>query len=192
MVLKMQIRSIEKTIPPEQWKTREECVHSLAYLNSVVDNVRRIARNLRPSVLEDLGLSAGLRVLVEEFSRYHEVEVSLKMDDIEGLFTRDEEINLYRIFQETLTNIAKHAQAKRISMVISRLAKGVSFKVTDDGVGFDLAKVMVRNAAERGLGLTALEERAHILGGSLTIKSQEGQGTEIFFTIPLFEKRLAH
>jgi len=184
MVLKMQLRAIEKMVPPEHWRTREECAHSLAYLNGVVDNVRRIARNLRPSVLEDLGLSAGLRVLTEEFRKYHKVELSTEMDDIEGLFSRDEEINLYRIFQEILTNIAKHSQSTRVWMVIRRLAPGVSFKVSDDGLGFDLEQVLAREGVERGLGLAALEERVRILGGALTIKSQERQGTEISFMVP--------
>jgi signal transduction histidine kinase len=184
MVLKLQLRAIEKTVPPEQWRTREESAHCLAYLNAVVENVRRLARNLRPSVLEDLGLSAGLRVLAEEFRKYHEVELSLEMDDIEGLFSRDEEINLYRIFQETLTNIAKHAQANQVRLVINRRDNGVSFKVTDDGVGFDLEQISVRDPATKGLGLAALEERVRILGGSLIIKAQENLGTEVSFTVP--------
>jgi signal transduction histidine kinase len=86
----------------------------------------------------------ALRVLIEEFSKYHEVEVSLEMDDIEGLFSRDEEINLYRIFQETLTNIAKHAKARRISIVILR-APMVSFG-NRHRVGFDLEQVLVQDA----------------------------------------------
>jgi PAS domain S-box-containing protein len=189
MVLKMQLRAIEKTVPLEQWRTKEECAHTLNYLNTVIDNVRRLARNLRPSVLDDLGLAAGLRVLGEEFRKYHEIELSLKMDDIEGLFSRDEEINLYRIFQETLTNIAKHAQARQVSIVIRRQADGVSFQVTDDGVGFDLDQVLVRDAAKKGLGLAALEERVRILGGALTIKAHEPRGTEISFTVPSTGKR---
>ncbi|MFA4904389.1 MAG: PAS domain S-box protein [Desulfobaccales bacterium] len=189
MVLKMQLRAIEKMVPPEQWRTKEECAHSLDYLNGVIDNVRRLARNLRPSVLDDLGLVAGLRVLGEEFCKYHEIELSLKMDDIEGLFSRDEEVNLYRIFQETLTNIAKHSQARQVSIVIRRSPDGVSFQVTDDGVGFDLDQILVRDAAKKGLGLAALEERVHILGGALTIKAQKHRGTEIFFTVPSMEKR---
>jgi PAS domain S-box-containing protein len=190
MVLKMQLRAIEKMVPPEQWRTKEECAHSLNYLNGVIDSVRRLARNLRPSVLDDLGLAAGLRVLGEEFCKYHEIELSLEMDDIEGLFSRDEEINLYRIFQETLTNIAKHAQARQVSLVIRRSPDGVLFQVTDDGVGFDLDQILVRDPAKKGLGLAALKERVHILGGSLTIKSQEHRGTEISFTVLSPGKRL--
>ncbi|MHB9072826.1 MAG: PAS domain-containing protein [Desulfobaccales bacterium] len=191
MVLKMQLRAIEKTVPPEQWRAKEECVHCLDYLNGVIDNVRRLARNLRPSVLDDLGLAAGLRVLGEEFCKYHEIELSLEMDDIEGLFSRDEEINLYRIFQETLTNIAKHAQARKVSIIIRRSPDGVSFQVADDGVGFDLDQVLVRDAAKKGLGLAALEERMHILGGALTIKAQEHRGTEVSFTVPRTETKKA-
>jgi signal transduction histidine kinase len=168
-------------VPPEQWRAREEFLHCLDYLNSVVDNVRRIARNLRPSVLEDLGLSAGLRVLIEEFSKYHEVEVSLEMDDIEGLFTRDEEINLYRIFQETLTNIAKHAKAKRISIVLLRRSNEVSFKVTDDGVGFDLEQVLVRDAAEEDW---AGRQMTTLYVALLTIRSRETRGLKFHLRYP--------
>ena len=191
MVLKLQIRAIEKTVPTDQWRIREECAHCLNYLNGVINNVRRLARNLRPAVLEDLGLSAGLRVLAEEFRTYHEVGLTLEMDDIEGLFSRDEEINIYRMFQETLTNIAKHARASRVSLVITRRDGAVSFKVTDDGVGFNLEQVLARDPAKKGLGLAALEERVHMLGGTLTIQSQEHRGTEISILVPSRENRIA-
>ncbi|MFZ5450183.1 MAG: PAS domain S-box protein [Thermodesulfobacteriota bacterium] len=184
MVLKMQLRAIEKTVPLDQWQTREELSHSLGYLNGVVENVRRLSRNLRPSVLEDLGLAAGLRVLVEEFRKYHEMELSLEMDDIDGLFFREEEINIYRIFQETLTNIVKHAQAQRVNIVIRRQAEGVSFKVADDGRGFDVEQVLAKDGSKQGLGLAALEERVNMLGGTLQIRTQINQGTEILFEVP--------
>jgi PAS domain S-box-containing protein len=190
MVLKLQLRAIEKTVPADQWQTRNECVHSLNYLNGVIHNVRRLARNLRPSVLEDLGLSAGLRVLTEEFRDYHEMDISLEMDEIEGLFSQDEEINIYRIFQETLTNIAKHAQARRVNLAIRRQADSVTFKAVDDGVGFDLEQVLARDPAKKGLGLAALEERVHMLGGTQIIRTQAHQGTEVSFIVPLTQNRL--
>ncbi len=184
MVLKLQLRAIERTVPTDKWQTREECAHCLDYLGGVIENVRRLARNLRPAVLEDLGLAAGLRVLAGEFRKYHETELSLEMDDIEGLFSQDEEITIYRIFQETFTNIAKHAQASRMEIVIRRLADGASFQVVDNGRGFDLERGMGREATKKGLGLAALEERVHMLGGTLQIRSQENLGTEILFTVP--------
>jgi PAS domain S-box-containing protein len=184
MVLKLQLRAIEKLVPSDQWQTREECAHCLDYLGGVIENVRRLARNLRPSVLEDLGLAAGLRVLVGEFRKYHEIELSLEMDDIEGLFSQDEEITIYRIFQETFTNIAKHAQASQVNIIIRRLADVASFQVVDDGLGFDLERVIGREAAKKGLGLAALEERVHMLGGTLEIRAQENLGTKILITVP--------
>jgi PAS domain S-box-containing protein len=188
MVLKLQLRAIEKTVPPDQWKTREACARSLDYLNEVINSVRRLARNLRPAVLEDLGLSAGLRVLTEEFRAYHEIDISLETDDIDGLFSQDDEINIYRIFQETLTNIAKHAQATRVNLVITRQADCVTFKVMDDGVGFDLEQALARAPDKKGLGLAALEERVHMLRGTQTIRTQARQGTEVSFIVPIPKK----
>ena len=123
--------------------------------------------------------------MAEDFRTYHGVELSLAMDDIEGLFSQDKEINIYRIFQETLTNIVKHAQARRVTIVIRRQADSVFFKVMDDGMGFDLQQVLARNAAKKGLGLVALEERVRMLGGSLEITSQKGRGSRIAFTVPI-------
>jgi len=188
MVLKLQLRAIERMVPQDQWRIREECAHCLDYLNGVIDNVRRLSRDLRPAVLEDLGLSSGLRLLAGDFCTYHEVDLSLAIDDIEGLFSQDEEINIYRIFQETLTNIAKHAEAQQIELVISRHHDTVNFQVKDNGVGFDLEQVLTRDPTTKGLGLAALEERVHILGGKLTIKSQENHGTEISFSVPITRK----
>lgn len=185
MVLKMQIRGIEKMLTPGQWQIKQQCDQTLGYLTAVVDNVRRLSRDLRPSILEDLGLSAALRVLADEFRKYYEVELSLDMDDIGHLFSREEEINIYRIFQECLTNIAKHAQASRVAIAIKRQGGLVAFRVEDNGRGFDLEGALTADPASRGLGLSALEERVHMLGGALEIRSQADRGTTISFTMPL-------
>ncbi len=185
MVLKMQIRGIEKVLTPGQWQIKQQCDQTLAYLTAVVDNVRRLSRDLRPSILEDLGLSAALRVLADEFRKYYEVELSLDMDDIGDLFSREEEINIFRIFQECLTNIAKHARASRVAIAIKRQDGRVAFRVEDNGRGFDLEGALTADRASRGLGLSALEERVHMLGGALEIRSQQDRGTTIAFTVPL-------
>ncbi|MCK9376780.1 MAG: PAS domain S-box protein [Syntrophobacterales bacterium] len=185
MVLKMQIRAIERMLPPEQWQTREQCAEALNYMIGIVDNVRRLSRDLRPAVLEDLGLPAALRLLLEEMQRYYNLELELDLDDQEGLLTRDEQVNIYRIFQESLTNIVKHARASRVRIAIKREAGGVSVRVEDNGVGFDLAAVLARDAARQGLGLAALEERVRMLGSKLTITSRENQGTSLAFFVPV-------
>ncbi len=185
MVLKMQVRAIEKVLPAEQWQTREQCTAALSYMNIIVDNVRRLSRDLRPAVLEDLGLPAALRLLLEEMQKYYGLELELDLDDLEGLLSRDEQVNIYRIFQESLTNIVKHARASRVHIAIKREAGGASVRVEDNGVGFDLAAVLARDAARQGLGLAALEERVRMLGSKLTITSRENQGTTLAFFVPV-------
>ena len=122
---------------------------------------------------------------METFRTYHGIDVSLDMDDIAGLFAPHDEINIYRIFQESLTNIAKYAQATQVSFTIRKLAGQVSFRVEDNGRGFDREDILAREASKRGLGLAAMEERMRMLGGSLEIWSQEGQGTSITFMVPV-------
>ena len=107
------------------------------------------------------------------------------LDNIDDLYPQPAQTVIYRIIQEILTNIGKHANASRVSVIIKRENQGASFTVADDGQGFNMEKVLATTAAQRGLGLLAMEERVRILGGSLTIWSQENQGTRITFTIPV-------
>jgi signal transduction histidine kinase len=133
----------------------------------------------------NLGLPAALRQLTKEFSKYHDIKLSLKMGHIKNQFTTEEEINLYRIFQEALNNIVKHAQATRIEITIKKHSGRVTFRVDDNGRGFYRDHLLVKDTSSRGLGLTAIEERVRMLGGALEISSQEGQGTSITFVVPV-------
>ncbi len=185
MVLTMQLRAITKMVPSERGEIRDHCNQTLNYVYEIIENVRRLARDLRPSLLEDLGLTAALRHLVETFHSYHGIAVSQDMDDIGGLFLTAEEINIYRIFQESLTNIAKYAQATQVSFTIRKLDGRVSFRVEDNGRGFALDRILDKDAPRKGLGLVAMEERVRMMGGSLEIWSQEGKGTWINFMVPV-------
>jgi PAS domain S-box-containing protein len=187
MVLTMKLRAIAKIVPPVQGKIKGYCDEALDYVNEIVENVRRLARDLRPSVLEDLGLPAALRHLAKTYDTYHGIEVVLDMDDIAGLFGPKEEINIYRIFQESLTNIAKYAQASRVSFIIKKAKGRVAFRVEDNGRGFNVDQILARDADRSGLGLAAIEERVRMLRGSLEISSQEGRGTSIAFVAPVQE-----
>ena len=109
------------------------------------------------------------------------------MDEIDHLFSPEARINIYRIFQESLTNIVRHAEASRIEVEIKRENDLVTFRLKDDGKGFDLKKARSRSLGKRGLGLTAMHERALMSGGSLNIRSRRGKGTEITLTIPIQE-----
>jgi len=184
-LLKLQMRNIERELHPEQGELKGDCGHLLHYLDGVIDSVRRLSRDLSPSILEDLGLQAALKYLVDSFGKDYEVNCAFEVEEMNDLFPQEAQIIIYRIFQEALTNILKHAQAGKVSIVVKKQQGHVSFVVEDDGTGFDLARVLARNAAARGLGLAALDERARMLGGSLKIWSQPGVGTRITCDIPL-------
>jgi signal transduction histidine kinase len=107
------------------------------------------------------------------------------MDDMANLFSAEAEIVIYRIFQEILTNIGKHAQATRIEIVIKKTEQGVHFSVKDNGTGVDMKKILARTANSRGIGLGSMEERVRMLDGTLQLWSEEGKGTKISFVLPI-------
>ncbi len=183
--LKLRLRSIRNHLPEDQAKLREECSQDLRYVDQIIENVRRLSRDLSPSVLEDLGLSSALRWLVNFFKENYQVETSSDIMDIDHLISQEKQIVIYRIFQEALTNIGKHAQAKRISLTARRQNGHVSFCITDDGTGFSLKETMAKDFPEKGLGLATMNERARMLGIPLDLTSEAGKGTSIRFSIPL-------
>jgi PAS domain S-box-containing protein len=182
-VLKMQLRAIQRKAPPESSEVRENLENSLNFINEIIERIRRLSRNLRPTVLEELGLTPAVQHLFEEFCQ--EIQVILDLDDTKDLLSLEAQLNIYRIFQESFSNITKYAQASRVSVSIKKQERGVVFLVEDNGRGFDPQKIINENITDRGLGLTAMDERARMLGGTLNIWSQEGQGTKITFNVPI-------
>ena len=183
-VLKMQLRTIQRKAPPESSEAREGLEHALNFINEVIEKIRHLARNLRPTILEDLGLMGALKYLFEDFSNQG-ILVTMNLDDIQGLFSQETQLIIYRIFQESFSNITKYAQASQVSLSIKRQDGSVAFQLEDNGRGFDHQKVINENITDRGLGLTSMDERARMLGGSFNIWSQEGQGTKMTLVIPI-------
>jgi signal transduction histidine kinase len=134
-------------------------------------------------MLEDLGLSVALHNQIREFTEYNNIQSKSDLDEIDDLFPKDSHINIYRIVQESLTNIGKYANASQIIVKIKKRDKKVSFNIEDNGQGFDVEEVL--NNTRRGLGLRTMKERLHMLGSSLEIWSQKGIGTRISFAIPI-------
>ncbi|MBU1904915.1 MAG: response regulator [Proteobacteria bacterium] len=185
--LKLSIGSISKKLPKDQIELKNECEEISDYILQMVENVRRLSRDLSPRIVEDLGLSSALRWLVENSSQHANIETSIEMDDINSLIPKEVQVALYRIFQEAITNMVKHAKATRVSIAAKKNKAGdiFSFILKDNGVGFDLGEYMGDVSIDRGLGLTAMDERAKILGGSLEISSQVGKGTKITLSVPI-------
>jgi len=104
----------------DQGSIKEDCENILKYIDQVVEGVRRLSQNLSPSVVEDFGIAIILRRLVDEFNERYQMNVSLQIDDIDDLFLQDSKIIIYRILQEALSNVGRHAQAKNVSIVIKK------------------------------------------------------------------------
>lgn len=188
MVLNLRLRSIRDGLGSEQNGLREECDGLRVYIKEVTENVRRLSHDLSPSILEDMGLWAAVRRLAESFSEHSGIECLLEILDAVRPFSKEQEIIVYRIVQECLTNIARHANANRVTLTC-RLVEGSLFlQIEDDGDGFDVKRASLKDAGIRGLGLPALYERARILGGSMEVLSRKGAGTKITFTLPLDKK----
>jgi signal transduction histidine kinase len=184
-VLKLRLSSTGRDLLKNQSMHREEFENNLKYIDQIIESVGRLSRDLSPSIVQDLGLSAGLRWLIDNFSKNYPANITCDIADIDHLFSHEPQIRIYRILQEALTNIVKHAQAKNVSLAIKKEGVRISFALEDDGRGFDVEQVLTRDATQRGLGLSSMDERVRMLGGLLDLRSQVGKGTRITFTIPM-------
>jgi signal transduction histidine kinase len=117
--------------------------------------------------------------------KHYKVDYSFEVAELNELFPPEAQIVIYRIFQECLTNISKHAGASEVTAWIKEMDGLVSLVLQDNGVGFDVAEILARGASDRGLGLAALYERARMLGGALEISTRKGGGTRITCKIPV-------
>jgi PAS domain S-box-containing protein len=187
-LMKIRLRPIEEKLRKDQGAIRRECQNILQYIDQIIENVRRLSRDLSPSILEDLGLTAALRWLIDTFIKNDSIKVSVNIADIDNFFSQDQQIIIYRIAQEALTNIGKHAGAKNVSLVTQIDDTRVFLCIEDDGEGFDVARATMEEPSERGLGLAIMDERARMLGGSLEIWSQKGKGARITLSIPIDRK----
>lgn len=154
-------------------------------LGRTAGEVERISHDLRPSVLDHLGLIAVLRGTSSEFADRTGVNVKLAFEELISPLSPDAELALYRIFQEVLNNVEKHARARGVTVHLANHGAMVRLTVKDDGVGFNPDRPPVKRRKKGNLGLLGMRERAIYVGGTLKIKSTRGGGTEIEVHIPL-------
>jgi PAS domain S-box-containing protein len=158
----------------------------LAMLDTSVAATRRIAADLRPLVLDDLGLAPAIEWLAQNFTQRHGVPCDLAMDQALEL-QEPYATAVFRIVQESLVNVAKHAKASRVQVRVDRSATELVLSVQDDGVGFHVGQGRKPNS----LGLAGLRERAHLLKGTVNIESAPGDGTKVEARIPVPADRSA-
>jgi PAS domain S-box-containing protein len=149
-----------------------------------------LAWELRPAALDDLGFVAAIKVFVAEWVRHYQIPAEVHVGDVEGKrLTPEIETNLYRITQEALNNIYKHAEARNVNVVVERRKSEMLLIIEDDGRGFEPSDIRSGKESGSGLGLVGMRERAAIVGGTLEIESAPGKGTTIFAKVPIKETR---
>ncbi len=176
---------LAEKLPARNRPAKEEAIKLRELIAKTVEEVERISRNLRPIVLDHLGLVPGLRETSTEFTNRTGVSVELACVELTRRLPADTELALYRILQETLKNVEKHAHARQVMVHLTKPGNIVQLTINDDGIGFDPTQHPALRKGNGGLGLLGMRERATYVGGTLTVKSVHRAGTEIEVRIPL-------
>jgi PAS domain S-box-containing protein len=150
---------------------------AITCIDQALQRVRDLALDLRPSVLDDLGLAAALRWFVDRFARAH-LQTHLSVDELPRLDSTLE-TTCFRLAQETLTNIVRHAQARHVWLDLHRFGDTLQIRIRDDGIGYDVAAARAHATSGASLGLLGMEERVALMHGTLKIVSEPGSGTEV-------------
>jgi signal transduction histidine kinase len=178
--LAMQAESLEKNLPPSVDHVRAQVRALCDSIAGMSDDVRRLAHELHPAILEQFGLTAALHSYCDEFSRREGIKVRYKERNLTTPVPDQVALPLFRIAQECLRNVAKHSQAKSASMVLAGVDGAVHLMISDHGIGFDFDP----KQQHAGLGLVSIRERTRLAGGTLSIHSRKGDGTRVEVRIP--------
>jgi signal transduction histidine kinase/streptogramin lyase len=158
-----------------------------ALTSQALEEVREITHNLRPYHLDQLGLREALEFMLEKVTSSSEIRFSFEIDQIDGIFSKEAEMNMYRVVQEGINNIVKHSGATEAKVALKRDGRLVQLLIEDNGKGFTSKANTSNERRRRGFGLTGISERARMLGGKEVIDSVPGQGTRITVSLMLPE-----
>ncbi|SDR19916.1 two-component system, NarL family, sensor histidine kinase UhpB [Thermostaphylospora chromogena] len=174
--LTVALLELKRVVDRAPQELREELHAVQETVRSSLDEVRQVARRLRPGVLEDLGLLSALSALAAEFSRASGVPVERRCDPDLPELSSEAELVIYRIAQESLTNVTRHAKASRVWLSLRAERDTVRLRITDDGCG---------GVVDEGAGIRGMRERALLIGARLSIDSPPGEGTQVLLEVPL-------
>jgi signal transduction histidine kinase len=150
----------------------------------VLDGVRRYAQELRPAILDDLGLVAAMEWMAESLDRERGIDVSVEVRGADCELSPEARLVLFRIAQEALSNVKRHSEATQASILLECGADAVEMTVADNGKGFDPLPRLGDWAQSGKLGLTGMRERGTLLGGSMRVESNPGDGTKLTIELP--------
>lgn len=179
--LSIEAGKLARRLPAPTDLIREKLGFFEEQIGNLSDAVHRLSHQLHPAVLDDLGLVAALNAECLGFGEREGVPVTFMHRDLPDLSGRDVSLCLFRIAQESLHNIAKHARATEVSVTLTGTENGILLSIRDSGVGFDPEQVRGRG----GLGLASMEERVRQVQGVLSVRSQPAEGTEVEVRVPL-------
>jgi two-component system sensor histidine kinase UhpB len=184
--ISLDLGSIEKALgQAASAEIRERLIETRRLANEVDEQIGELALNLRPSLLDDLGLQPTLKWYLNRFSQHLGIEVTMVFTGLDQRLSNEVEITLYRVVQEALTNVARHAQAGAVHLRLEGKAKAVVVDIQDDGRGFNVEGAQAQAVSNGSLGLFGIRDRVTTLGGCVAIQSEPGQGTRIHVEIPL-------
>ena len=177
-------QALADSLPPRQRSSKKKAIALREMLGRTAEEVERISHNLGPHVLDHLGLGTALVEAGTEFQERTGVRVKLACMQLAVRLPASAELALYRILQEALRNVQKHASARNVMVRLSQKGAFVRFVINDDGVGFGSDNLSGRRTGNRGLGLLSMSERASYVGGTFKIKSSHRAGTHIEVLVP--------
>ena len=182
----LNLESIMKELPPEHAAMiKGKLDETISLTEQASDRIRDLSLDLRPSMLDDLGLLPTLRWYINSHEKRTETPVIFEAINLGERLSPEVEIVLYRIVQESLNNITKHARAKKVKIRLEQKKKKVGVFIEDDGIGFHPDQGVRETAPVKGIGLLGMHERVRLLGGSFRVRSHKSHGTSIFAELPL-------
>jgi signal transduction histidine kinase len=179
---RLELDWLQKRMKPVELEDPLGFENAVKLVEDATGELRRICRGLRPPLLDDLGIEPAVGLLVQEFEERTGIVTDLDVrleDDLEGL-TRELALCIYRILQESLTNVSRHSGARNVSITLAYSARSLLLSVYDDGSGFETEQASVA----RGSGITGMQERARLVGGSVEVRSAPDKGTRVVFRVP--------
>jgi two-component system sensor histidine kinase UhpB len=163
----------------------QDLQEALKLMETALQQVRNITVDLRPAILDDLGLGSALKWYLDRVMRRAGFAVHLSTENLPTRLPPQVATVCFRVVQEALTNIIRHARARRIDVEVKQVGQELEMSIRDDGVGFDVAAARKRAQSGGSLGMLSMEERVTLAGGTFTIDAQPGQGTRIIARLPL-------
>ncbi|MBT8340605.1 MAG: PAS domain S-box protein [Desulfatitalea sp.] len=188
--LKIRLQTLFETHPPDTDDARGEADGTLAILQRTISDVRNLAYDLRPPGLDQLGLVRTLYLYCDDFSQQNHLKVDFVAAGLDDLvLDEDIQINLYRLIQEALHNVNKHAEARGVTVRLVASSPNLMLRIIDDGKGFNVKDWRSQVNKEKRMGLQSMVERVGLLDGTIDIRSRPGKGAGIFITIPIKEQQ---